>query len=579
MEGILAGILLLAYTASFFSLQPFDAQWNKVHTDQEMHEYLQVVGATPLSTLVLQDKRREFLGVTQRILGSGKGYSLETENLVAPSMDIAVLLAPTVQDAPVVTSAGKLASCQQSEFSCFTLTFRGTNFLVSDNTTNGQRNYNAIFHNAEGPFYVGDLVTLDNGEKWQIGKIAYAVAEPLTIDTTFFNATFVLQLKNALNPSYRFAPLSFNGRMVDERVAAYLIGDPNLGEHDVLVIPDTLLVNSTVHDILAPLVYGGVDIVALLSAQTTVTAEFNNLTNSRVVSYGTQGSPADEETIAPLSFLHPMFTSGRYMAGLGFDIDTGNAGNTGTVKLGQTTYGVAVTRSAPSDPFDRFSIDGGSPLAVSQTFVKDGNTYTVKYIQADGRFATVQMSETHTFREFSFPDSRVPANNKTGELVIIKPSAFYVAPGPEPPGMLVNQSTIDNDNTFAGQSYGVSLDPPSITYDGLQYPNDAAVQIGPDTFSFHIIDPTTVNWTLRQRWNVPQAISNQESTGTVLLLPLPDSDDEWAYMRSALLQLVKGPREMLRSTQGKKGSVSGSDTFLASGDFYDVYRVTMRAWY
>ncbi|MFH1127270.1 MAG: hypothetical protein ABIG84_00055 [archaeon] len=231
LEGILAALLLLSYTATIIQYPQSNTGWAEMKQKQVSREFISSFNDAGLSGMIVENKPAAFVKIARHFLGVGYSYGLYTDGLIAQNLIVGVL-----SNESVLVSTASVACASEgvtSEYPCYNATFQGHKFVLVDNDTNGAIDYDSIYFDSdksgtydayEGPRTMSSTVNA-SGEIWIFSSVVNA-----TLDVEFIRGEDVVRYRDKLRT------LSINGREINISVRART-NESDIMDLDVLIIP------------------------------------------------------------------------------------------------------------------------------------------------------------------------------------------------------------------------------------------------------------------------------------------------------------------------------------------------------
>ena len=236
MEGIIAALLLLTYTAAIFQYPQSYSNWVENKQEQVSREYLSSFNDAGLSGLIVENRPAEFVEITRNFLGVRYSYGLYTEGLVPQNLVIGVLSNESVVESTSVDRGCAASGVPSDNDWCRDGTFKGLKFVLVDNDTgvgNNIKDYDSIYFDSddngtydkyEGPRSVSNAINV-SGEMWIFSSIHDG-----TYDVEFIRGEDVLEYRR------KISNLVINNRQTNISIRART-NESDIIDLDVLIIP------------------------------------------------------------------------------------------------------------------------------------------------------------------------------------------------------------------------------------------------------------------------------------------------------------------------------------------------------
>ncbi len=234
MEGVIAAILLLTYSATIIQYPHFYSNWADNKQEQVSREYLSSFNDAGLSKLIVENRPSEFVEISRYFLGYRNSYGLYTEGLVSQNIVIGVFSNESVKNGTVLADCTILGV--PSEFDCYNGTFKGHKFVLTDNDTgigNGEEDYDSIYFDSdnngtydryEGPRTLSSTINV-SGEIWIFSSV-----DNDTQEVEFIRGEDIVEYRRKINS------LKINNRETNISIRART-NESNIMDLDILIIP------------------------------------------------------------------------------------------------------------------------------------------------------------------------------------------------------------------------------------------------------------------------------------------------------------------------------------------------------
>ena len=687
LEAVIAAIVLMTYTSTILQYPKADALWPEMKQKQEQREYLSSFNDAGLSRLIVENKPREFIGITEHFLGSRRYYGLGTNGLLPPNLVIGVMSNESIK-----VNTALLNPCPgnvTSEYNCYDSTFKGYRFVLIDNdsgTGNNVEDYDSIFIDSngngiyeiyEGPRALSSTLNISGGI-WVFSSV----------DNSTHNVEFI-RGDDIIRYSENIHNAKINNRETNISIRAKT-NESDMEDIDILIIPrymNLMKIKSKLNRFLDE----GKSIIEVANITK------NNLDDAQKDIFGLQyidmdTTPAFDRniTMSQKNVSDGTYQIGKYFSQTGMRIETTtknyglnmswiNSGPTkydyncyipdtdiylgyvdcinltnpdpctttkidgiinyvnvsetppayckigtkttpniyysGDIDIRGKTYAALLINTAGAGYSQMFvDLDGDRNMTNDGPAISEGKTvmigitnFTIKSIQKNGRYIEIMPSPEHKFKESGL-EKLYTIHNDTEYIIMKEGREYNITSYAIGTKIIVNTASVGTGTCSSGlvsgngyhfnssvwplpypftitnisQGYNIlniDLDANGRCDDPDEGPFYSAdnVRIGPEYYRIDIAsDGAYVNWTLKERWQVPSAIANHKKNTrrTAWIGGDIKSDDEWHILNSIILWSSSHRSELVESSKASENIIKS--TFIENRELFQPYEVNFR---
>lgn len=271
------------------------------------------------------------------------------------------------------------------------------------------------------------------------------------------------------------------------------------------------------------------------------------------------------------------------------------------------TTGVGYNQMFVDINHDRNMTNDGPPTSEGKIIKIDITNFTIKTMEKKGRYIEIMPSSEHKFKDA--PLEKLYTTHNDTEYIIMKEGREYnITPYLIGTKITVNTASIGTGTCTSGLVFGNGYRynssawplpyPFTITNisqgynilnidlnsngrcddpgEGPYYSGDF-VRIGPEYYRIDIsTDGSKVDWTLKERWQVPSAISNHKKNTrrTAWIGGNITSDDEWHILNSIILWSSSHRSELVESSKASENIIKS--TLIENRELFQPYEVNFR---